>query len=147
MRCNIVSPVILTDQHLIAEKRELRMIPPLFEKRRKKLGSKMFRDIPGKCVLGQGHMLFWTNKLAYLSIRFDMIVNEMKYRGFNPDPSITLGVTQEMIDCSVIWTPSRDDEKLLKSRIYERIMAKPDWYRFRGKPISIEWIEDIYGPQ
>ncbi len=33
MRCNLIDPSLLTDQHLIAEKRELRMIPPLLEKK------------------------------------------------------------------------------------------------------------------
>lgn len=33
MRCNLIFPWFLTDQHLIAERRELRMIPPLLKKR------------------------------------------------------------------------------------------------------------------
>ena len=33
MRCNLVFPWFLTDQHLIAERRELRMIPALLKKR------------------------------------------------------------------------------------------------------------------
>lgn len=145
MRCNIVSPSILTDQHLIAEKRELRMIPPLFEKRWSKLGQKMFREIPRKCVLGPGHMLFWTDKLGYLNNRFEMLVDEMISRGFKPDTSITLGITQKMIDCSTKWAPTEEDERLLKSRIRERLLAKPQWYKFHSKPITPEWIEENYG--
>lgn len=144
MRCNIVSPEILTDQHLIAEKRELNMIPPLFQKRWNSLGRKMFNDIPDVCPLGKGHMIFWTNKLTYLRDRYNHITLEMQYRGFKPDLSIQFSLTDEMIVYSVPWSPTPNDISLLKNRIREKLLQKPEWYRFHSRPIDLEFIYENY---
>ena len=58
MRCNLVFPWFLTDQHLIAERRELRMIPALLEKRFAARKHTTL-DIPSRFCLGAGHMKFW----------------------------------------------------------------------------------------
>lgn len=131
MRCNAgVPPYILTDQHLIAEYREL-MIPV---GQLKSLGWQTKTPIPEKLALGKGHVSFWRDKQIYLKRRHEGLVEEMKKRGFQ--------VNYSFFDLSTIperwvgdWQPSAEDSYLLRSRIWERFLDKPEWYRWHGKPL------------
>jgi deoxyribonuclease (pyrimidine dimer) len=141
MRCNIIEPCLLTDQHLIAERRELRLIPPLFEKRFKKLGIKgVVSNIPDQYCLGKGHMLFWMNKGEYLRTRYSELTDEMLIRGFKPDLSIFYFLTPEARDVSIDYVPSTHDIQILLERVTAKINQKPTWYRFHGNPITEEYI-------
>lgn len=144
MRCNLIYPWFLTDQHLIAERRELRMIPPLLKKRIDS-GKHTTLDIPNRFTLGKGHMLFWLNKMLYLSKRYDALIDEMGRRGFNADPSLTFDM-----ECAKLskmdndWEPRPEDYDIIVTRIRERVMQKPGWYRYCGKPVDSKWIEITY---
>jgi len=151
MRCNLVDPRILTDQHLMAERRELRMIPPLLEKQvsilRKNIRSELRRKIPSQFTLGKGHMLFWLDKFKFLEGRFNALTKEMKFRGFSPDPNLILAVDKaKHYGLYSSWLPSQTDILLSKTRIVERILQKPTWYRFHSLPISPSWVEMTYFP-
>lgn len=153
MRCNLVDPRILTDQHLIAERRELRMIPPLLSQQFRMLNStqnvkvNITTKIPKQFVLGQGHMLFWLDKFKFLENRFNELTREMKIRGFNPDYNLQLDTTlAKTLDLYLSWIPTQQDILLSKTRIVKRILQKPTWYRFHSLPISAAWIEQNYFP-
>lgn len=63
----INSSINPTDQHLIAELREL---PRIFTSVNKRLTlNKTFDDIPKEFVLGLGHCKFFYNKLDFLYLR------------------------------------------------------------------------------
>lgn len=144
MRCNLIPVWFLTDQHLIAEKRELRMIPPLLEKRIKS-GKHTTFDIPKHFTLGSGHMKFFLNKMLYLSKRYDILTEEMLRRGFNADPSLTFDM-----DCAIMlnmdndWEPKPEDYDIIVTRLRERVMEKLGWYRYCGKPVDEKWVEITY---
>ena len=144
MRCNLIHPWFLTDQHLISEKRELRMIPPLLKKRIDS-GKHTLLDIPKRFTLGKGHMLFWLDKMLYLSIRYDTLVEEMKRRGFNADSSLTFdmgcAITSKMNNN---WEPQSEDYDIIVTRLREMVMGKIGWYRYCGKLVNEKWVEITY---
>lgn len=144
MRCNILPAWTLLDQHLIAEKRELRMIPPLLEKRVKS-GKNIRAGIPERYTLGAGHMLFWLDKMRYLSKRYDAIVDEMIRRDFRPDTSLRFDLSYaKMYGMDNDWTPQPEDYDIIVDRLKERIAARPNWYKYCGHPVSHKWVESIY---
>ena len=83
-RINIINVEDLTDQHLIAEYREIFMIGPALQR---SLNSKNWdpESIPDEYCLGKGHVKFFYNKGQYLHKRYLLLINEMKKRGMNPD--------------------------------------------------------------
>ena len=86
-RINIVSPSELTDQHLIAEYREIFMVAGSLNRTlNSKIGYKKSR-VPKRYILNSGHVYFFYNKGKYLDNRYKELVNEMKLRGFKPDPN------------------------------------------------------------
>ena len=144
MRCNIICPTRLTDQHLIAERRELRMIPPLLALRHERR-IPIRRDQPREFKLGTGHMLFWIDKFQYLDLRHQALTEEMVQRGFNPDHS--LGIDCELAKSLELynnWAPTFNACAIIEQRIRSRIEAKFDWYRFWGKHITHEWFLKTY---
>lgn len=149
MRCNLLDPSLLTDQHLIAEKRELRMIPPLLRVKLKKGGiNKVLKEIPRFYLLGTGHMNWCLDKGYYLERRYHALEKEMKVRGFKPDPSLIFDVTEFLehkTDLYLDFIPSQEDINIIKQRIIEKIMLKPHWYKFYRKELDLNWVEETYG--
>ena len=129
-RINIVEPSELTDQHLIAEYREITMVPGSLKRTLvSKIGYKESK-VPKKYTLNTGHVYFFYNKGKYLYKRYREIVIEMKLRGFNPDKNRKFP-KDIFIDNNLYndWTPTMEDYKVIQQRISEKIAIKPDWYR------------------
>jgi len=143
MRANVgVPPEILTDQHLIAEYREL-LIPGGWQKKRQ--WDKGKSPIPSTFGLGKGHITFWRDKHLYLAKRHKAIVEEMRRRGFNA--RYTYWSLEEIPeDLKKDWEPSERDSRIIRERIYERIMDKPSWYRKNGKPLksAVEYKKTLF---
>lgn len=146
MRCNLIDPFLLTDQHLLAEKRELRMIPPLLLKKLKNQSLQIIIDsVPKQFCLGTGHMNFWINKFLYLEKRYALITQELTTRGFHLNPTLTFDCTiSRTIGCYQDWIPTDRDITIIKKRIKEKLLLKPDWYRFYSSPITLSWIHERY---
>jgi len=127
-RINIVEPSELTDQHLVAEYREIFMVGSSLQR---SLKSKNWnpKDIPIKFTLNTGHVKFFYDKGKYLSNRYDMLRNEMKARGMNPDVTRVFKKEQWPTELWKDWIPTLEDYKLIRLRIEERINMKPNWYR------------------
>ena len=130
-RINIINPQELTDQHLIAEYREIFMVGGSLNRTlNSKIGYKKSK-VPKKFTLNGGHVYFFYNKGKYLYKRYQEIVQEMKNRGFNPDPNRKFNTkifkTNNLYND---WLPTIEDQKIIKNRIAERIAKKPNWYRF-----------------
>ena len=129
-RINIVEPSELTDQHLIAEYREIFMVGGSLNRT---LNSKVgYREskVPKRYTLNSGHVYFFYNKGKYLHNRYKELIDEMKKRGFNPDKSRVFP-TKVFKDNGLYndWMPNIEDYKIIRQRIEERISAKPNWYR------------------
>ena len=129
-RINIISPDELTDQHLIAEYREITMVPGSLRRTLVSKSGYQEKKVPKQYTLNTGHVYFFYNKGKYLYKRYQELITEMKRRGFNPD-SNRLFPVNIFKDNNLYndWMPSIEDYKIIRQRIAERISAKPDWYR------------------
>jgi len=129
-RINIIPVSELHDQHLIAEYREITMVPAALNRTLNSKTGLIREKISKSFTLNSGHVYFFYDKGLYLDKRYTEIVNEMKSRGFNPDSARVFPI--EIFkdnDLYNDWTPTIEDQKLIRQRIQERINSKPDWYR------------------
>lgn len=124
-RINLISTKELSDQHLLAEYREL---PRVIK------GNFNIDNAPTKYCLGKGHIKWAKLHSAYLMLRYDLICQEMKYRGFTVNyPSKSL--IKEW-DGGHMYFPSKEDIEISKRRLIEKYKLKPKWYKWtnREKP-------------
>jgi len=129
-RINLIPVEELTDQHLMAEYRELPMIAKsLFKTLHSKCGYSECK-VPSKYVLGIGHIYFFYNKRDYLVGRYLKLISELKLRKFDINPD-NRNMSWEIFDriTQIEWTPTNEDIALNKARIDERVSLKPNWYR------------------
>ena len=153
-RINLVHPSELSQQHLFAEFREIKMVPKALQR---SLRAAMQRHvkangytsdhdlqriaqqtvlsrIPDEFTLGKGHVSFFYDKGFYLFSRYGLIRNELWRRRFNFDQNALLdpdyvfaGLDQRF---NQNYIPTQGALDLIRARIAERISEKPDWYRF-----------------
>ena len=72
---------LLTDEHLLAEHREIKRLPTFYKKRIN--SGKSLLNLPKEFTLGTGHVLFFIDKGAFTLKRYLEIHNECLTRGFN----------------------------------------------------------------
>jgi len=133
-RINIVPTEELSDQHLVAEYRELFMVGSALARTLKSPNrDKSLSSIPEKFTLNTGHVKFFYNKGEYLHKRYIALQEEMKARGMNPDPERVFKREQWPDELYNDWTPSEQEQAILRERLQERIDQKPDWYRWSNK--------------
>lgn len=129
-RINIVPVKELFDQHLIAEYREITMVPAALKRT---LNSKKGLDktkINKKYTLNQGHVYFFYDKGKYLDKRYKKLIKEMKKRGFKPDSKRKFP-KNIFIENNLYkdWEATLQDYKLIRKRIEYKIKKKPNWYK------------------
>ena len=130
-RINLVDPNELSDQHLVAEYREIFMVGPALQRSLKSPNwNKTKETLPKEFTLNGGHVKFFYNKGKYLQKRYKELIEEMKNRGMNPDPSRTFKREQWPDDLYNDWLPTTKDLEIIRERITQRINQKPDWYRW-----------------
>ena len=130
-RINLVNPRELSDQHLVAEYREIFMVGSSLQRSIKsKNWVKTKNNIPDEFTLNKGHVTFFYNKGMYLDKRYSLLVKEMKRRGMNPDPKRKFKKSQWPKYLYNDWKPNNKDLKIIRKRIEEKINLKPDWYRY-----------------
>lgn len=141
-RINLIDPIDLTDQHLIAEYREIRLLTSNTRRSFEMTGERR-EKIPKQFTLNAGHCLFFKDKGQYISDRYQQLLEEMQDRGFEP--------THTEIDHSAwrpgffnAWQPSARDRNIVRERIILRINQRPGWYRYRGKPIPDNFLRIRY---
>ena len=128
-RINIIPVSELTDQHLIAEYREITMVPAALNRTlNSKIGFQK-EKVKKKFTLNSGHVYFFYDKGKYLNNRYKEIIDEMKKRGFSPDPNRKFPKEVFPKDLYNDWKPNKEDQKIIKKRLKEKIDLKPDWYR------------------
>ena len=136
-RINIVEPSELTDQHLIAEYREIFMVGGSLKRTLVSKSGYREEKVPKQYTLNSGHVYFFYNKGKYLHKRYHQLIEEMKQRGFNPDsgrvfPSEIFKENNLYND----WLPSLEDYKIIRQRIEEKIAMKPHWYKKNKKRLD-----------
>lgn len=135
-RINLHIPVAnLTDEHLLAEHREIKRLPSLFGKR---AVSGRFDDIPPMFTLGLGHARFFLDKGKYTLFRYQQLYDEclrrhfiVQYYGGN------WGVYDNYPQLFNDYEPLPQDLALVANRVIERIRFSPKLYwHYYGKPVS-----------
>lgn len=160
-RINLVHPSELTDQHLFAEFREIKMIPKSlrrslraawqkefdkndssnFSEERRKLAIKaVLEKIPKAYTLNTGHVSFFYDKGAYLKARYALLRIELMERGinFNYDSLLDDAKVYDELPSAFHKYYHATDEALsiVRKRIAEKIEMKVRWYRMRGVQLS-----------
>ena len=130
-RINLVPITELSDQHLVAEYREIFMVGPSLQRSLKSLNwNKTKETLPKEFTLNIGHVKFFYNKGKYLYNRYLELIKEMKNRGMRPDPLRKFKREQWPDELFNDWTPSANDLEIIRERIQIRIKQKPNWYRW-----------------
>jgi len=129
-RINIISPSELTDQHLIAEYREIFMVAGSLKRTLISKSGFVESKVPKNFTLNSGHVYFFYNKGKYLYKRYNSIIKEMKSRGFKPDENRVfpkdIFIMNNLFND---WEPNQSDIKIIRKRINKKIAMKPGWYR------------------
>ena len=129
-RINLVHVHELADQHLMAEYREL---PRVFGAVRKHVqDGKRVTDfkINSTYLLGTGHVTFFYNKLLYLQKRHIDIVNECLRRGMKIQNIETNDISDLPAAFCMDYNPLPHEIDISRSRLIEKLLAKPQWYKF-----------------
>jgi deoxyribonuclease (pyrimidine dimer) len=141
-RINLIDPSQLTDQHLFAEFREIKMVPAALRRSLKTQPIKtVLKKIPKQFTLNSGHVLYFYNKLNYLSKRYDSLVEELKNRGYRDGmewPLFDDYLVELPSDFFGDYVPTERDYTIINERITEKLNQKPDWYKYYG--VSIVYI-------
>lgn len=138
-RINSAIPVKnLTDEHLLAEHREIKRLPYCLAVA---LESGSVKHIPEKFTLGKGHVLFFLNKMWFTYWRYCDINTECLVRGFYVDD-----YSENWDDWKdteyfehPMYEPTEEERNLLIERITYRILnSKKKTWHYYGKPITKE---------
>ena len=139
-RINLVDPSELADQHLFAEWREIKMVPAALKRSlRTKTLAQVLRSIPKDFTLNTGHVLFFYDKLKYLSNRYDLLSEELRNRGYRKDLEWNAfsEYCENLAPCFFRdYNPTDTALITIRTRIQEKIDLKPDWYKYYSKPFT-----------
>ncbi len=138
-RINLVPPSELTDQHLFAEYREIRMVPAsLARSLRARRADAVLAAIPPRFTLNAGHVTFFYDKGRYLERRYRELMDELDRRGINFTRGIPFDRFAVFADPHFAgdYEPTNDDLRLVRERIALRISERPGFYRYMGQPID-----------
>lgn len=125
----------LTDEHLLAEHREIKRLPYCLSKA---IASGSVKRIPDKFTLGKGHVLFFLDKMNFVRRRYLQLYAECRDRGMNVEWYYDNFFTFEA-SYDNDYTPTDKERQLLTERITERIMqSKKKAWHYRGQPITKE---------
>lgn len=119
-RINVIPPIELCDQHLLAEHRELTRIPNDIVKR---VGQVPLSSAT-VYLLGAGHVTFFRNKLQFLKRRYDALHQECLDRGFN----VVYKWPEKVSEYAELWQDyvvTEADILLNQKRIQERMPENP----------------------
>lgn len=129
-RINAGIPVSkLTDQHLLAEHREITRIPNVIK------GKPITNTIPKYFKLGTGHVIFFYDKVGYLYNRYMTLYQECIKRGFNVDNKESAFDGHNL---TINWESDNDCYNILVERISNRINDSNQIPRYYGKSITKE---------
>jgi deoxyribonuclease (pyrimidine dimer) len=135
-RINLIDPQELTDQHLNAERREIRLLCANLKRTLNSKSGFVEKKVPAQFTLNAGHCYFFYNKGKYLQKRYESLTQEMLRRNFNPDLSLHFPSDVWPPSQFKDWQPSERDKNVVRERIALRISERPGWYRKCGELID-----------
>jgi deoxyribonuclease (pyrimidine dimer) len=165
-RINLVNVKDLADQHLHAEWREIKMIPPALRRsiiaRQKTYNisilpnsnhsvahTVLLRSIPATYTLNTGHVTFFYDKLTWLKFRYEELTQELLSRGYKlsdiREYDVYINDIPLMFHGS--FAPNFNEKKINIDRIVQRLNEKPTFYRFHGDVVAPSFFEDRYTQQ
>ena len=129
-RVNLINPKFLLDQHLMAEYREIPMVPAALNR---SLKAKTFPKIPKEYTLNSGHVTFFYNKSSFIKKRYALLQEELINRGFqiDLDRKTNFEVFDRILDKEFI--PNQKDITINLERIILRFIEKSSFYKYYGK--------------
>jgi deoxyribonuclease (pyrimidine dimer) len=135
-RINLLPPEKLTDQHLLAEYREL---PRVFPLARAAL-DRPKKKAPAQYTMGEGHVTFFYRRTAWLAERHAALVSELQARGYQPKLVEPLTPAPSALKS---WSPSPEEVAINRARLIERLHGapRPGFYTYHGRPVDA----DFYG--
>lgn len=137
-RINLVDPAELTDQHLFAEFREIKMVPrALARSLANHTTAQVLAKVPQNFTLNTGHVMFFYNKGKYLQQRYDALRAELSARGvaYNKDAAFDPDGVMLVAPWYNDYKPTARAFEIIRTRIAEKIAMKPTWYKMRGMPL------------
>lgn len=133
-RINVVDPVELMDQHLLAEYREIRLLCANLQRTLNSKHGFQPKKVPEQFTLNAGHVYFFLNKGEYIRKRYEVIRHEMRKRGISADLDFPIEKWPDYLLND--WTPSERDRNIVRERINLRISQRPTWYRYYGQRVD-----------
>lgn len=144
-RINLVPPEELSDQHLFAEFREIKMVPKSLRRSLVAAFNRgetlwfFWHTVPKEYTLNKGHVSFFYNKGEYLRRRYALLRIELDVRGINYNKDSQLdpdGIFAKLDhNFNMDYEPTPEALAIVRARIAEKIALKPSWYRYRGERI------------
>lgn len=137
-RLNLIPPGELTDQHLFAEWREIKMVPKSLARSLEARGQAgVLRMVPPTFRLNTGHVSFFYDKGAYLRDRYEVLTKELLERGVH-DFNRSAQLDENCVYAGLPEAFQKDytatfcGKMETRERIALRISQRPGWYRMRG---------------
>lgn len=136
-RINTIHVRLLADQHLIAEKKEINQLAGQFLKsfRSPKFN---YSALPKAFTLGIGHVSYFYPFGAYIRNRYNEVFEECIRRRINATNDFNDVWKDKGVLYNRNYTPTEKAIQDIKDRIKERILEKPDFYRYESKKIDVE---------
>lgn len=110
-----IPPAELTNEHLLAEHREIKRVPNCISK-----GKFNLKNQPKEFTLNTGHVKFFYTRLGYLKKRYEELYAECKNRSFNVQyyGDAWNGIPKELMGD---YIPTDKDRQIIRERIAERL--------------------------
>ena len=142
-RINSAIPVrCLTDEHLLAEHREIKRLPYCLRRSLESSNSLVSR-IPKEFVLGRGHVTFFLDKMQFTLKRYQQLHEECLRRNFKVADYSDNWRSVEL-EYMKDYTPTSAERSLLVERITQRLSESPkSCWHFAGRPITTEDAIDM----
>ena len=149
-RINTIDTKHLTDQHLMAEYRELPMVNAALSRSLSSKSGVRHHLIPQRYTLNKGHVMFFYNKGAWLYDRYMTLIAELRNRGYeiNPDDRVVNWDVFRDNGLFKTWAPDGAAHAVNVERLIERVAAKTSWYRLMGTPVDeqyLAFLKSTYG--
>ena len=124
-----IHPKELKRAHLVAELREITMVPGSLRRslKTREIDS-ILKGIPKQFTLNKGHVSFFYDKLGFLIKRFNRLADEMERRGYNPDRKRVVAFDDFPDVFYGNWDSTDRDDGIVTERINYRIAQKPHLY-------------------
>lgn len=142
-RINLVPPAELTDQHLFAEWREIKIIPKSLRRSLEARGADGVLDmVPPTFRLGKGHVSFFYDKGLYLSKRYNILTEHLRVRGIYDYDVLAQFDADNVYNRDLPaaffrdYTPTPEALAEVRKRIHDRIQAQPNYYRMWGSLLT-----------